>query len=352
LERLMTVSEDFTGLTSRFRGELLAHCYRMLGSVDEAEDLVQETFLRAWRSYEGFEGRSSVRTWLYRIATNVCLTAIERRGRRPLPSGLGGPAGDPEAPLEAASEVPWLQPLPDALVTADLEDPAAVTASRAGVRLAFVAALQYLSARQRAMLILRDVLEWPAADVAELLGTTTTAINSGLRRARTQLARVMPAEDELAEPDDAVQRAVLERFAAAIERADARAMAELLRADVVLEMPPFLTWFAGRDAVAGFVGSQLLTAPGGDRLVPVTANGQAAFAVYRRDERGVYRAHALQVLTLTATGIARIVAFADPDRFTSFGLPPEDPACPGDELVVFLGRRPFRGDSEGSAWSV
>jgi RNA polymerase sigma-70 factor, ECF subfamily len=328
LERLMTVSEDFTGLTSRFRGELLAHCYRMLGSVDEAEDLVQETFLRAWRSYEGFEGRSSVRTWLYRIATNVCLTAIERRGRRPLPSGLGGPAGDPEAPLEAAWEVPWLQPLPDALVTADLEDPAAVTASRAGVRLAFVAALQYLSARQRAMLILRDVLEWPAADVAELLGTTTTAINSGLRRARTQLARVMPAEDQLAEPDDAVQRAVLERFAAAIERADARALAELLRADVVLEMPPYLTWFAGRDAVAGFVGSQLLTAPGSDRLVPVTANGQPAFAVYRRDERGVYRAHALQVLTLTAAGIARIVAFADPGRFTSFGLPPEDPAGP------------------------
>ncbi|MGA9829623.1 MAG: sigma-70 family RNA polymerase sigma factor [Trebonia sp.] len=326
LERLMTVSEDFTGLTSRFRGELLAHCYRMVGSVDEAEDLVQETFLRAWRSYEGFEGRSSVRTWLYRIATNVCLTAIERRGRRPLPSGLGGPTGDPEAPLEVASEVPWLQPLPDALVTADLEDPAAVTASRAGVRLAFVAALQYLSARQRAMLIMRDVLEWPAADVAELLGTTTTAINSGLRRARTQLARVMPAEDELAEPDDAVQRAVLERFAAAIEHADARAMAELLRADVVLEMPPFLTWFAGRDAVAGFVGSQLLTAPGADRLVPVTANGQAAFAVYRRDEHGVYRAHALQVLTLTATGIARIVAFADPGRFTSFGLPPEHPA--------------------------
>jgi RNA polymerase sigma-70 factor (ECF subfamily) len=178
------------------------------------------------------------------------------------------------------------------------------------------------------MLILRDVLEWPAADVAELLGTTTTAINSGLRRARTQLAQVMPAEDELAEPDDAVQRAVLERFAAAIEHADARAMAELLRADVVLEMPPFLTWFAGRDAVAGFVGSQLLTAPGADRLVPVTANGQAAFAVYRRDERGVYRAHALQVLTLTATGIARIVAFADPGRFTSFGLPPEDPAGP------------------------
>src|SRR5260221_2466569 len=179
----MTVSEDFTGVTSRFRGELLAHCYRVLGSVDEAEDLVQETFLRAWRSYEGFEGRCSVRTWLCRIATNVCLTAIERRGRRPLPSGLGGPAEDPEAPVVAGTEVPWLQPFPGALLAAEREDPAAVAVSRAGTRLAFVAALQYLSARQRAVLILRDVLEWPAAEVAELLGTTTTAVNSGLRPA-------------------------------------------------------------------------------------------------------------------------------------------------------------------------
>jgi RNA polymerase sigma-70 factor, ECF subfamily len=323
----MTVSEDFTGLTSRFRGELLAHCYRMLGSVDEAEDLVQETFLRAWRSYEAFEGRSSIRTWLYRIATNVCLTAIERRARRPLPSGLGAPTDDPEAPLEAAREVPWLQPLPDALITQD-RDPADVTASRAGVRLAFVAALQYLSARQRAMLILRDVLEWPAADVAELLGTTTTAVNSGLRRARAQLAQAMPVEDDLAEPADAEQRAVLERFAAAIEGADASALAELLRADAVLEMPPFLTWFAGRDAVAGFVGSHLLSAPGDLRLVPVSANGQPAFAVYRRSDRGTYHAHALQVLTLTATRIARIVAFAEASRFTSFGLPAEYPAGP------------------------
>jgi RNA polymerase sigma-70 factor, ECF subfamily len=323
----MTVSEDFTGLTSRFRGELLAHCYRMLGSVDEAEDLVQETFLRAWRSYEAFEGRSSIRTWLYRIATNVCLTAIERRARRPLPSGLGAPSDDPEAPLEAAREVPWLQPLPDALITQD-RDPADVTASRAGVRLAFVAALQYLSARQRAMLILRDVLEWPAADVAELLGTTTTAVNSGLRRARAQLTRAMPVEDDLAEPADTEQRAVVERFAAAIEGADAGALAELLRTDAVLEMPPFLTWFAGRDAVAGFVGSQLLSAPGDLRLVPVSANGQPAFAVYRRGDRGTYHAHALQVLTLTATRIARIVAFTEVRRFTSFGLPSEYPAGP------------------------
>ena len=226
----MTVSEDFTGLTGRFRGELLAHCYRMLGSADEAEDLVQETYLRAWRSFDGFEGRASVRTWLYRIATNACLTAIERRGRRPLPSGLGGPADDPEAPLVAGPEVPWLQPFPGALLAAEHQDPAAVAVSRAGIRLAFVAALQYLSARQRAVLILRDVLEWPAAEVADLLGTTTTAVNSGLRRARTQLAQALPAEDELAEPAEPGQRALLDRFAAAIENADASALAALLAA--------------------------------------------------------------------------------------------------------------------------
>jgi RNA polymerase sigma-70 factor (ECF subfamily) len=178
------------------------------------------------------------------------------------------------------------------------------------------------------MLILRDVLEWPAADVAELLGTTTTAVNSGLRRARAQLAQAMPVEDDLAEPADAEQRAVLERFAAAIEGADASALAELLRADAVLEMPPFLTWFAGRDAVAGFVGSQLLSAPGDLRLVPVSANGQPAFAVYRRGDRGAYHAHALQVLTLAATRIVRIVAFSEVRRFTSFGLPSEYPAGP------------------------
>ena len=149
----MTVSEDFASVAGRFRGELLAHCYRMLGSADEAEDLVQETYLRAWRSYDAFEGRSSVRTWLYRIATNACLTAIERRSRRPLPSGLGGPTEDPQAPVVAGAEVPWLQPVPDALLAGEQEDPAAVAASRAGIRLAFVAALQYLSARVPAALV-------------------------------------------------------------------------------------------------------------------------------------------------------------------------------------------------------
>src|SRR5947207_3982861 len=262
----MTVSEDFISLTGRFRGELLAHCYRMLGSAEEAEDLVQETYLRAWRSFDGFEGRSSLRTWLYRIATNACLTAIERRGRRPLPSGLGGPAADAAAPLAAAAEVLWLQPLPDAQLTAEHDDPATVAASRAGIRLALVAALQYLSARQRAVLILRDALEWPAAQVADLLGTTATAVNSGLRRARVQLARTMPAEDQLAEPAAPDRRALLDRFAAAVGDADADALAELLREDVALEMPPLLSWFAGRQAVARCAALHLLTEPGRLRL--------------------------------------------------------------------------------------
>jgi RNA polymerase sigma-70 factor, ECF subfamily len=324
----MTVSEDFTGLTGRFRGELLAHCYRMLGSAEEAEDLVQETYLRAWRSYEGFEGRSSVRTWLYRIATNACLTALERRGRRPLPSGLGGPAGDPEVPVVAGPEVPWLQPLPDALLAGEHEDPASVAVSREGIRLAFVAALQYLSARQRAVLIMRDVLQWPAAEAAELLGMTTTAVNSGLRRARAQLAEVLPAEDELAEPADPDQRALLDRFAAAFESADVSGLAELLREDVALEMPPLLTWFAGRADVARFLAAApVFAAPGQLRLVPVMANGQPAFAAYQRESDGTYRAYAVTVPTVTATGIARIVTFFDPGLFGSFGLPA---AIPGD----------------------
>jgi RNA polymerase sigma-70 factor (ECF subfamily) len=299
----------------------------MLGSAEEAEDLVQETYLRAWRSYDGFEGRSSVRTWLYRIATNVCLTAIERRGRRPLPSGLGGPAEDPEAPMVAGLEVPWLQPFPGALLAGEYEDPAAVAVSRAGIRLAFVAALQYLSARQRAVLILRDVLELPAAEVADLLGTTTTAVNSGLRRVRAQLAQLLPAEDELAEPAEPDRRALLERFAAAIENADVSGLAELLREDVELEMPPLLTWFAGRQAVVRFLPGHLLTRPGQLRLVPVMANGQPAFAVYQHERDGAYHAHAVLVPMVTTTGIARIIAFQNPGLFASFGLPREHGAA-------------------------
>src|SRR5215472_7515871 len=316
----MAASEDFTRLTSRFRGELLAHCYRMLGSVDEAEDLVQETYLRAWRSYDGFEGRSSVRTWLYRIATNVCLTAIERRSRRALPSGLGAP-GDPAGPMVASPDVPWLQPFPHVLFGVEPADPAAAVASRAGMRLALVAALQYLSARQRAVLILRDVLEWPAAEVAEVLSSTVTAVNSALRRARARLARALPVEDEVAEPADPGRREFLGRYVAAFEDADATALVTLLREDVALEMPPMPVWFSGRAAVVRFFASQVLGAPGHIRMIPTMANGQPAFAAYHRDREGVYRAHAVQVVTVTAAGIARIVAFLDPGLFARFRLP-------------------------------
>jgi RNA polymerase sigma-70 factor (ECF subfamily) len=323
----MTVEEDFASVAAQFRGELLAYCYRMLGSIDEAEDLVQETYLRAWRSFGGFEGRASARTWLYRIATNACLTALERRARRPLPAGLGAPDEDPAAPLVAGPEVPWLQPFPGPPA-----DPAAAVVAREGIRLAFVAALQYLSARQRAVLVMRDVLDWPAAEAADLLGMTTTAVNSALRRARDQIAAALPAGSDaadvsgLAEPADPARRALLDRYAAAIENADASALAGLLREDIALEMPPLLTWFAGRDTVLRFVAASLLPGPGLLRLVPVTANGQPAFAVYEREPDGTFRAHAIQVLGVTDTGIARIVAFADPTLFGPFGLPRRLPA--------------------------
>jgi RNA polymerase sigma-70 factor, ECF subfamily len=315
----MTQSTETSDVLVSFRRELLAYCYRMVGSIDEAEDLVQETYLRAWRGYGDFEGRASVRTWLYRIATNVCLTAIGRRTRRPLPSGLGAPSTDPDVPLVAAAEVAWLQPYPGPDGAAD--DPAAVAASRAGIRLAFVAALQYLSARPRAVLILRDVLQWPASDVADLLGMTPTAVHSALRRARSDLARSAPVPEELAEPSEAERRAVVERFAAAIERADAAAVAELLRADAVLEMPPLLTWFAGRDVVTRVVDVNMLIEPGRLRTVHTEANTQDALAVYRRGPDGSDHAHAIIVLTVTGTVIARMVAFQDPGLFPAFGLP-------------------------------
>ena len=318
----MADQAEFAELAMPYMSALYSAALRMTRNPSDAEDLVQETYLRAWRSRAGFEGRSSERTWLYRIATNVCLTALERRGRRPLPSGLGGPQDDPAAPVVPGTDVPWLRPLPDARLATDGADPAAIAASRAGIRLAFVAALQYLSPRQRAMLILRDVLEWPAADVAGLLGTTTTAVNSGLRRARAQIAQALPAEDELAEPAEPGQRALLDRFAAAFENADVSGLAELLREDVALEMPPLLTWFSGRSDVTRFLAANpVFAAPGQLKLVPVRANGRPAFAAYHRQPDGTYRAHAVTVPTVTATGIARIITFRDPGLFALFGLP-------------------------------
>jgi RNA polymerase sigma-70 factor (ECF subfamily) len=324
----MTASEDFARLTDPLRPELLAHCYRMLGSVHDAEDQVQETMIRAWRSYGEFEGRASLRTWLYRIATNACLRALENSSRRPLPSGLGGPGEYPEAPLASARpEVPWLQPFPDALMSAGSGDPAEIVVSRQSMRLALIAALQYLPARQRAVLILRDVLRWRAAEVAELLGTTTTAVNGMLQRARARLEQAAPGEDQLHEPADPQDRALLDRYAIAFQDADIAAVMELLRDDVVIEMPPLPTWFAGRELIGRFLRSRILTEPGRFQMIPTAANGQPALAAYLRRPDGAYRAHAIQVFTIAASRVTRVTSFNDPGLFATFGLPPVVPAA-------------------------
>ncbi|MQA84020.1 MAG: sigma-70 family RNA polymerase sigma factor [Streptosporangiales bacterium] len=318
----MSGSDDFAGLTEPFRRELLVYCYRMLGSVHEAEDLVQETLLRAWRSYARFDPcRASLRTWLYRIATHTCLTALEHRGRRPLPSGLVGPSDNAEVALDRRAEVAWLQPIPDALFAAVPGDPATIVGSRNSIRLAFIAALQHLPARQRAVLILRDVLAWRAGEVASLLDTTTTAVNSALQRARTQLAQVAPVEDEVAEPTDADQRELLERYVAAFVNADMTALMRLLREDVVVEMPPILTWFAGRETVGRFLAPRISPVHDAWRMLPTGANAQPAAASYLRGDNSVHSAHSLQVFTMTGASIARITAFQDPGLFATFGQP-------------------------------
>jgi RNA polymerase sigma-70 factor (ECF subfamily) len=310
---------EFAHLTDPFRPELLAHCYRMLGSVHDAEDQVQETLLRAWRSFGQFEGRSSLRTWLYRIATNACLRAIETRRRRPLPSGLGQPGDNPAGPMpDSSPEIPWLEPFPDALLPSD---PASIAASRAGIRLAFIAALQYLPARQRAVLILRDVLGWRASEVAELLGTTATATNSALQRARAQLEQAAPREDELREPADPGDLALLNRYATAFENADIATLTGLLRDDVVFEMPPLPAWFTGRENIGLFLRSHVLRQPGDFRMIPIAANGQPALAAYRRTPDGTYHANGIEILTTSASRITRVTAFLDPTLFPAFALP-------------------------------
>ena len=317
----MTSERDFQELADPYRRELLAHCYRMLGSIHDAEDLVQETYLRAWRSYGNFEGRSSLRTWLYRIATNVCLTAIDQRGNRPMPSGLGAPSDEPERPVVASPEVPWLEPAPDAVLGADAADPATIVAARESTRLAFVAALQHLPAKQRVVLILRDVLKWRAAEVAELLGTSTPAVNSALQRARAQLEQSAPLRDELVEPTDPGQRDLLARYAKAFENADIAGLIELFKQDVVWEMPPHLEWFVGAENAGRLIAAQCAPAPGEFRVAQTAANGQPALGLYKRDDDGVHRAYNLQVLSITADGVSHVSAFFDTSLFPLFGLP-------------------------------
>ena len=317
----MSVSEDFERQTVPFRYELLAHCYRMLGSVHDAEDLVQETLLRAWRAYDRFDDqRASMRTWLYRIATNACLTALESRGRRPLPSGLGGPNDDPRAPMLRASEVPWVEPFPDALLVARDTDPAAVVLARGQLRLALIAAMQFLPARQRAILILREVLEWSAAEVAVTLGTTPAAVNSGLQRARAKLVEVGIGEDQVNEPATAHQRAMVDRYVAAFVDADLTALAGLLTDDVVLEMPPVLNWYLGSENYLKFM-ARVFEMRGTDwQMLPVGANGQPAAAAYVRAGAD-YEIHSIQVFSVTESGIGRNTVYVEPAVFATFDVP-------------------------------
>jgi RNA polymerase sigma-70 factor, ECF subfamily len=322
-------SAAFVRDTEPFRRELLAHCYRILGSVADAEDLVQETYLRAWRYYDGFEGRSSVRTWLYQIATNACLTTLARHSRRLLPSGLGDPEPDPvAAPEEAGREVTWLQPVPDALVTPDRADPAAIVAARGDLRLALIASLQYLPARQRAVLILRDVLAFSAAEVAAMLGTTTASVKSTLQRARGRLRELAPTADEIMEPAAPQARALLDQYIAAFENADAAALERLLRRDATLEATPFRSWFRGRTTCVPFLRDHVLGAPGDWRMLATSANGQPAAVAYTRDQYGAHQPYGVVVLSISSQGIRQIFSFGDPSLVATFGFPP-DLSCPG-----------------------
>ena len=304
---------DFSVATEPYRRELLAHCYRMTGSLHDAEDLVQETFLRAWKAYDRFEGKSSVRTWLHRIATNTCLTALEGRQRRPLPTGLGAPSSDPTGELIERAEVPWLEPLPD---------PSVIVGSRESVRLAFVAALQHLSPRQRAVLLLREVLQWKAAEVADAIGASTAAVNSLLQRARSQLEAAGPSSDDrLTDPNSADAQDRLTRYIAAFEAYDIDRLAKLFTSEAIWEMPPFDGWYQGPQAIAALIHQQCpAEAPGDMRLIPLTANGQPAAAMYMRDG-AQHLPFQLHVLDMRADGVSHVVAFLDTTLFAKFGLP-------------------------------
>jgi RNA polymerase sigma-70 factor, ECF subfamily len=321
----------FAALVERYRRELRVHCYRMLGSLDESEDLVQETFLRAWKHLDGFQGRSTFRAWLYRIATNACLDVLDTRSRRVLPHHVMAPSG-PDAALPPRTDIAWLQPFPDRLwePTAPSEaEPDAAAVARETIELAFLAAIQHLPPRQRAVLILRDLLGWPAKQTAELLDGSVASANSALQRARATLKEHLPERRlEWAPSVEPTQqeRAVLRRYMDAVERADLEAVADLLAEDVRATMPPFPMWFLGRDAVVGSLAASwdpaAPTYVGRFQMVPTHANRQPAVAAYiRAPDDPAYRAFAISVLRIENGRIAELTAFHDAGLFAAFALP-------------------------------
>ncbi len=309
--------DAFAALIAPYRGELTAHCYRMLGSVQDAEDALQEALLRAWRGLARFEGRSSLRSWLYTIATNACLRAIERRPKRVLPIDYGPATVDPHVDsAEPIVESVWVEPFPD---------PEAGYERREGIELAFIAALQHLPAQQRAVLILRDVLGFSGAEAAEMLDVSADAVYSALQRAHKTVEERLPERTQQATlgslGDDAL-REVVEDYVDAWERADINALAARLAEDAVFTMPPVPTWFRGREAIATFLGERPLSGDLRWRIIPTRANGQLAFAHYGwDDEAGAFTAHGIAVIALDGDRISDLTIFRDPEQVARFGLP-------------------------------
>jgi RNA polymerase sigma-70 factor (ECF subfamily) len=299
------------------RSELTGYCYRMLGSTFDADDAVQETLVRAWQSIDGFEGRSSLRSWLYRIATNVCLDSLRGRQRRALPMDLSAPVPASTPPERMLPETTWLEPIPDADLAGD---PAEQVAHKDTVRLAFVAALQHLPPKQRAVLILREVLAWQASEVAELLETSVASVNSALQRARATLAESNVSDTDapatLAEAD----QTLLARYVAAFEAYDIDALVTLLHEDAGFSMPPFEMWIQGVDQIHDFYLGHGIGCKD-SRLVPVVANGLPAFGHYKRHPDDVYRPWAIQVLEVTDGRVSHLHHFLDTRLFARFGLP-------------------------------
>jgi RNA polymerase sigma-70 factor (ECF subfamily) len=322
--------EAFSALVEPYRRELLLHCYRLVGSLESAEDLVQDTFLRAWQHLERFEGGALFRAWLYKIATNACLDVLARQARRILPPMRYTPADPREPTAPPIAEPIWLGPFPDALLPQAPANPEAQYLARERVTLAFIVALHLLPPRQRAILILRDVLDWPAREVAAMLDLSESAVTSALHRARTTLRTKVPAThmDRGVVRADARTRRLLDRYVRAWERDDVEALAQLLHEEARLIMPPMPSWYLRRQAISDFWRRIVFDASDEWRLRPTGANAQFAFGVYQRDPAAnVFQAHALQVLTLANQHITEVTIFFSPTLFDRFGLPS---ALPGD----------------------
>ncbi|WP_328829490.1 sigma-70 family RNA polymerase sigma factor [Streptomyces sp. NBC_00252] len=323
-DSVVTTTDDLDVRLEKHRVELTGYCYRMLGSSFEAEDAVQDTMVRAWRNYEKFEGRSSLRSWLYRIATNVCLDMLSAGNKRARPVDLSDSTPLAQAALSPRPDNTWLEPMPDARVLPTVADPAEAAVAKESVRLAFMAALQQLPPKQRAVLILREVLAWRATEVAELLDTSVASVNSALQRARATLAErdEKAADAAVSDPLDEEQRKLLERYVAAFEGYDMAALTALLHEDAIMTMPPFDLWLTGHDDITGFM-TTLGSACEGSRLIPVQVNGLPGFAQYKPDpDTGGYTPWAVQVLEISDGGLTGFHFFLDTKRwFPLFDLP-------------------------------